>query len=231
MAPPDEPTSPGDAHRFWDQLERPWQVAFDQAWESWCAGSYGIGACLIDPDKSGDDAIVAVGRNRIGEQPDTPGVLAGNNSAHAEMNVFAAMPVTSARGLHLYSTLEPCLMCAAAGIQLNLSHIHHLADDEYFVALGDLWSHHPYSAVRQPARSGPVGGPLATVSRALTLSAQMRVLDPSHRVFDAAARRVPAAFALAETLDRRGEFTAAGRDRAPFVDALSLIWDEVAPRT
>ena len=80
MSTPAELTSPSG----WDQLAEPWQVAYEQAWESWCEGSFGIGACLADPS---DGSIVAVGRNRIGESRDTPGVLAGNFLAHAEMNV------------------------------------------------------------------------------------------------------------------------------------------------
>ena len=69
----------------------PWRAAFDEAWASWCAGNFGIGAVLFDPEA---DEIVTRGRNRVEEQPGAPGQIAGNFMAHAEMNAFAVLPVT-----------------------------------------------------------------------------------------------------------------------------------------
>ena len=90
--------------------------------------------------------------------------------AHAEMNAFASMDRFSARGLDLYTTLEPCVMCAGAAILLNVGHVNFAVRDEYFDGLDELWSHHPYTRDRQPTSSGPLEGKLARFARVLPLS-------------------------------------------------------------
>lgn len=83
-------------------------MAFEQAWISWQAGSLGIGAVLADAD----DRVVTTGRNRVLESAcDAP--LAGSLLGHAEMTAFAELGLRTARGLTLYTTVEPCLMCTS----------------------------------------------------------------------------------------------------------------------
>ena len=60
-----------NAEEVWRVLDEPWRVAFDEAWASWGAGCFGIGAVAV---RNGQ--IVARGRNRILEQKKGPGVLA-----------------------------------------------------------------------------------------------------------------------------------------------------------
>jgi tRNA(Arg) A34 adenosine deaminase TadA len=45
-------------------LPRAWQIAFGEAWAACCAGNFGVGAALIDPET---DAVVTVGRNRVAQ--------------------------------------------------------------------------------------------------------------------------------------------------------------------
>ena len=144
-----------------------WRLAFDEAWASFQAGNFGVGAVLVDPV---DGAVVSVGRNRVTEQHVLPGVLSGNMTAHAEMNAFAALDRFNAEGLHLYTTLEPCLMCAAAAMQLKVEHVHFGAVDEFYGGMDDLWGHHPLTALRRPASTGPLMGPLAQLARLLPMT-------------------------------------------------------------
>ena len=65
----------------------PWRVAVDQAWESFVAGSFGVGAVVTDPS----GAVVSAGRNRIGESTGPSGRLYGTRLAHAEMDVLAGL--------------------------------------------------------------------------------------------------------------------------------------------
>lgn len=219
-AGPADLDSPAD----WDELAEPWRVAYQQAWESWCAGSYGIGACLADP---GDGSIVAVGRNRITEGRDVPGVLAGNFLAHAEMNTFAVLSPINARGLHLYTTLEPCIMCAASAILMNVEHIHYAADDEYFAGLDDLWTQHAYTAERRPTRSGPFSGPLSAFGRMLPISVQIFWVGKDHPPMRAARRAWPELFELAAALPQRAELRALADAGAPVEHALDLLWSDL----
>lgn len=132
-----------------------WAAAFAQAWASLQAGNFGIGAALVDPVAA---TLVSVGRNRVAQTQPALGVLSGNMAAHAEMNTFAALDRFNADGLHLFTTLQPCLMCAASAMQLKVAHVSYAADDEFFAGLDDLWQHHPVTAERRPRYNGPVSG-------------------------------------------------------------------------
>jgi Cytidine and deoxycytidylate deaminase zinc-binding region len=90
----------------------PWRCAFELAWESWTSGSLGIGAVLV----TGGGDVVARGRNRVLETG-SPAPLSGSLLGHAEMTAFVELGVRTARGMVLYTTVEPCLMCSAlAGV-------------------------------------------------------------------------------------------------------------------
>jgi tRNA(adenine34) deaminase len=129
------------------ELRPAWREAFDLAWESWCAGSLGIGAVLVD----GGGATAARGRNRVLEEA-LSGRIAGSLLAHAEMDAFAALGLRTAEGLTLYSTVEPCLMCMATAIAMRTSLIAYAATDPVFEGLAEALSAHSYMAGRMPAR-------------------------------------------------------------------------------
>lgn len=157
----------GAAKDTWNDLSLPWQVAFDEAWASFRSGNFGVGAVLADP--AADDAIVTAGRNRVNQQQRVARTLTGNMMAHAEMNAMAELDAFDAEGLHLYTTLEPCLMCAATAISLKVAHVHYAADDEFFEGMNDFWADHPVTAERRPERTGPLGPELAAFARLLPM--------------------------------------------------------------
>ena len=200
------------------ELDGPWRAAFDEAWAAFGAGNFGIGAVLVDPSTG---EIVARGRNRVGETRPASRIIGGNFLAHAEMNAFAAMESFFARGLHLYTTLEPCLMCSATAIQLNVEHIHFAAADEFFVGLDDLWTHHEYTRTRAPRRSGPLGRDLAAFARLLPLTYTLCRLPDGNAA--ATARRDESALAdLAERFALSDEFDSARRSPS-VVDAFDAV--------
>lgn len=157
----------GAATDTWNGLSLPWQVAFDEAWASFRAGNFGIGAVLADP--AADDAIVAAGRNRVAQQQRVARTLSGNMMAHAEMNAMAELDTFNADGLHLYTTLEPCLMCAATAMQLKVAHVHFAAADEFYDGMDDIWQGYRVTAERRPDRTGPFVGELAAFARLLPM--------------------------------------------------------------
>lgn len=201
-----------------ERLPSPWHIAFEEAWESWRTGNFGIGAVLVDP-RSGE--IVSTGRNRVAHRSDEPGTLSGNFAAHAEMNAFAAMSTFSAVGFHLYTTLEPCPMCMSTSIMLNVEHIHFAARDEFFEGLDDLWSHHPYTRERQPRSTGPIDGPLGRIARALPLSFSALWMPDSAPVLVARAHE-PELLTIAERLPYDRALQACAVDGS-FTDALDLL--------
>jgi tRNA(adenine34) deaminase len=101
-------------HEEWHRLPEHWRCAFRQAWAAYVAGTIPVGAVVVDPH----GMIAAEGRNRIFEAgTPPPGQLAGSWLAHAELNALAQIDAERSRtaeGWAVYSTLEPCPLCAGA---------------------------------------------------------------------------------------------------------------------
>jgi tRNA(Arg) A34 adenosine deaminase TadA len=153
----------------YDDLGAAWQHAVEQAWESFAAGSLGIGAVIT----AGSGEVVSAGRNRIGESTGPPGRLYGTRLAHAEMDVLAGLgsdiPRDIARDLVLWTTLEPCLLCAGGIVLCNIPVVHYAATDPLWDGADRVDGLNDFLASRWPERTGPVDGPLATFGALLPL--------------------------------------------------------------
>lgn len=101
-----------------------------------------------------DGAIIAVGQNRMLDPPGGPGPLAGTLMAHAEMNALAALPSGEYRGHTLYTTYEPCFMCAATIIgTYHIPKVAFAACDPCWDGLFDAFRRHPAIAADYQSRS------------------------------------------------------------------------------
>jgi tRNA(Arg) A34 adenosine deaminase TadA len=110
------------------EIEPPMRRAMELAWESFRAGSLGIGAVITL-----DGEITATGRNRLAETDPGEDTLAGTSIAHAEMNALAKLRWgASPRELQLWTTLQPCLQCLGAIRLSPVRHVHVLAPDPLF---------------------------------------------------------------------------------------------------
>lgn len=207
----------------WNAMTPAWQTSFEEAWASWCEGNLGIGAALLDPET---DEIVSVGRNRIAQRAPEPGLISGNFMAHAEMNALAALPRFNADGLDLYTTLEPCLMCAGTTVFLHVGRVHFAAADEYFEGVDRLWGHHPYSRRWQPDHIGPLTGPMAAFARSLPLSV-VTANNPDGPVMTAAHQASPAVAALAVELANDRTLQRVKADDGSALDALAAVWERL----
>lgn len=218
---------PSHVDRFGlSRLGSGWRAAFDEAWESWRAGNFGVGAALVDPSTG---AVVASGRNRVAQTEPEPGVISGNMTAHAELNAFATLDRFNAEGLHLRTTLQPCLMCAASAMLLRVEHVAVAADDEFFGGLDDLWPHHPLTAARMPTRSGPFVGEHARLAGFARLLPMTYTLEhfPERTAAGLARSRHPR---LATLADRLNSGEARELRRLPQVsDGLEALWDRLPP--
>jgi len=146
-------------------------------------------------------------------------------TAHAEMNAFAELDRLDAEGLHLYTTLEPCLMCAATAIQLKVAHVHFAAADEFFVGMNDLWAHHPISAERQPAATGPFVGELAAFARLLPMIFTLEHF-PDRAAAELARAEHPRLVALIDRLPNNPTWTEI-RESGTCDHALEHLWDDL----
>jgi tRNA(Arg) A34 adenosine deaminase TadA len=208
-------TSPaGDS---WHQLALPWQVAFEEAWESWKAGSAGVGACIVDTH----GAIVTRDRNRMSDDPGGA-PLAGTRMAHAEMNALAGLGAGDFQGYAIYTTFEPCVMCASAIRIYRITQVHYATDDPVWVGLHDAFRQVPAMARRLPERER-LGGPWGALAHVLHLAwllqhAPAEVID-DHRTLRSRE------LALAEEVAGGGQLHAA--DTSTIVDAADLIWEDL----
>ncbi len=180
----------------WDELAPRWQTAFEAAWTSFGEGNFGIGAVLTDPDRGHE--TVAVGRNLVVTSAPADLPIAGNYLAHAEMNAYAALDRFDAAGLHLSTTLQPCLMCAATGMFLSVASVEYAAADEYFDFLDDeLWDAHQYTRERRPSSRPASIGRWAAFARMLPV-AHMMLVHTASRAIPAARRSHPTLGALVD---------------------------------
>lgn len=217
----------------WKALPLPWQVAFEEAWASFRAGNFGVGAVLTEspdhPDAvEGVGPIVTAGRNRVAQTQRVPRTLSGNMMAHAEMNAFAELDTFNAEGLHLYTTLEPCLMCAATAMQLKVGHIHFAAADEFYAGMDELWGKHSVTAARRSETSGPLDGPLAGFARLLPMAFTLENF-PGRSAEQLARSSHPGLAALADRLVDDPAW-AEIRKSGTCHRALGHLWNDLADR-
>jgi len=112
------------------------QLALDQARQAAAAGEVPVGAILVY-----EGEVIAAGQNRVLRDTDP--------TAHAEIVALraAAIHLKNYRltGCELYTTLEPCSMCAGAIIHARISRLVYGAADPKAGAAGSVLSviNHP----------------------------------------------------------------------------------------
>jgi tRNA(Arg) A34 adenosine deaminase TadA len=152
------------ASEAWASLDAGWTAALDEAWQSWCDGSAGVGAAIVDDA----GVVIARGRNRRHDAWTGAG-LAGSRVAHAEMCALAALPDGSFTGRTLYTTFEPCLMCAGAIILCGVPRVRFAAADPVWDGMHDWFSSLRTAAKRRPERER-LTGPVSAFAHVLHLS-------------------------------------------------------------
>lgn len=94
-------------------------------------GEVPIGACLVD----GDGQLISTSFNRT--------IIDSDPTAHAEILVMreAALTISNYRltGTTVYTTIEPCVMCAGALVNARVQRLVFGAHDERFGAVETLF--------------------------------------------------------------------------------------------
>ncbi len=138
---------------MWAQLSFPWQAAIELAWEANCLGSLPIGAVIVD----GQGKLVGSGRNRL-KEPRGYGIayLAGLPLAHAEVNALIALDYqkVNPRECTLYTTTEPCPMCAGALVMAGVRHVCFASRDPWAGSTG-LYATDTYIGSKHVRVEGP----------------------------------------------------------------------------
>jgi tRNA(Arg) A34 adenosine deaminase TadA len=206
-----------DAYATWSSLARPWQQAFDAAWASWRSGSAAVGAAIANSE----GAVIVVGQNRMLDLPGGPGPLAGTLMAHAEMNALASLPPGEYSGYTLYTTYEPCFMCAATIIgTYRIPKVAFAAYDPNWEGLLDAFRQYPAIACQLPQREH-LGGPFGALAYVLHLAWILRHLPGPH---EAHQHFAPALMALTQDHLERDTLRHLARDGASPADVAHALW-------
>lgn len=99
-------------------------LALEQARAALAAGEVPVGVVVVR-----GDAVVAVGRN------DTRAVDA---TRHAEILMLEVLPREWLRDCHVFVTVEPCVMCAAAMAEMGVAHVTFACRNAKFGGFGSV---------------------------------------------------------------------------------------------
>lgn len=205
----------------WAWLSQPWQIAFQEAWMSFRSGSAGVGAVVTKEDES----IVATGRSRVFDEPDGAAPLAGTWMAHAEMNALALLSHDAREGHTLYTTFEPCVMCAATVRIYRIPKVHYAAADPVWNGMHDLFLQLEPIARGLPERE-MLGGPWGAFAHLLHL---IWLVDhaPDH-VLEAHRKATPDYLERATRVASSGELQrVASSDDNDVLAAANTVWTDV----
>lgn len=158
----------------WNDLQRPWQVCFEEAWQAFLAGSLPIGAALFNPEGQ----LLARGRNHIYDDHALPGQLSLHQFAHAEMNTLLQIDRRSA-DLHscaIYTSVEPCPLCMGAIYMSGVRTVYFGARDSY-AGSTNLLGTTPYLSRKNVKIHGPASPELEILFLGMLVEAETRRVE------------------------------------------------------
>lgn len=209
------------ARAAWGELREPWRACMEEAWASWCAGSAGVGAVIVD----GDERIIARGRNRRHDPRAGDVSLAGTRLAHAEMCALAATPAGSCDAYTLYTSFEPCLMCASAIMLAHIPRVYYATPDPLFDGMHAWFGGLPYAEQRRPELAC-LGGPIGAFAHVLHVS-WLAFWFPDTIAIGPHQATAPRHLALARDLVERSPLPAIAAEGRPAADAIEALWGEL----
>ena len=178
----------------WQDVPFPWQIAMEEAWAAFCAGSTPIGAALFDED----GRLIARDRNRAAE-PET----LNRRISHAEANLLRSLDSRAMPNIHtavLYCTMEPCPMCMGTAVMAGIRRLRYGARDPWCGAV-HLKDASPWMASKQLDYAFD-GAYTAFFQLVLQSCYELRCIErgASPNVLESFRGQDPAAVALAEQL-------------------------------
>lgn len=198
----------------WEALGTGGREALRQAHIALRAGGLPCGSALVD----GDGWVVAEGRNRAYDPPTGEDHLEATPLAHAELNVLARVATERDMGQDtLWSTQQPCAMCAQALEFCGVGSIRYLAADPAFVGIDDAGA---------GVVLDPTGGDVD--SHGWAVGANVMFLQPFIRLgytgrVEKNRRAEPETTELALALFASGELT----ESLEVEEALAETWDRI----
>jgi tRNA(Arg) A34 adenosine deaminase TadA len=209
-----------NATDVWDALDDGWKASLEEAWQSWCDGSAGVGAAIVDRH----GVVVSRDRNRRHDRWQSS-ALGGSRLAHAEMCVLISLPTDSFDDYTLYTTFEPCLMCASAIILCQVPRVRFAAADPMFDGMHDWFRSLPFAATRLPERAC-LGGPIGAFAHVLHLS-WLALWFPDGDSVELHGTVAPRHLAIASELVESADLLSIAADRGTVTAAIDALWSDL----
>ncbi len=143
--------------------------------------------------------------------------------AHAEMDALSQVPFGSRIEGSLYTTFEPCLMCAATITFYRVPEVHYAAADPFFEGLHDWMGRYDFTSQRLPDRFR-LGGAIGAFCHVLHLAWLVSHPAPTD-VIDAHARLSPLVLECA--VARRHRLRLISDRDATALDAIQELWPDL----
>lgn len=172
---------------LFDDLDPMWLRLIELAWSAHQEGNLGIAALIVDD--AGE--IIAEGRNRAVSESAPPGHLFNTYLAHAEVDALGQLPFGDWIDHTMYTTLEPCLLCAGATVLSKIGTVRYGAADPLWAGVERLPELNAQVARRWPDRHGPLAHPVVDVFGLLPLywglkASPQGVVSKAYETFDPA---------------------------------------------
>lgn len=195
------------------------------AWEAYGAGSLPIGAVVADAD----GCILATGRNRIHEHSGPSGAVFGGKLAHAELNALLSLgDADDLRARVLFTTTEPCPLCAGAARMADVGGIHYASREPWAGSAG-MFETVPYLRRAGLDVAGPENPRLEAVLVALQverfLRLKPRILPRFLRLYEEV---MPAATRAGRHAHHSGSLRAMSADGAPASAMVRALDEKIA---
>lgn len=209
----------------WGDLDAAWRLALELAWRSSAAGTIGVGSVLT----AADGTVIARGRNRVYDAPGGDGLLQGTLLAHAEMNALVEVPASaSLADSVLWSTQQPCLLCASAAVMAHVGAVRFLAADPFYGPIVDrmstlnAWLEHAW-----PRYDGPTDDDRWAVSAMLLQLTAAATKNPNGEVMEANHRDEPETARLIERIVAERIWIDVANAGGDVSDALGRVWPRI----
>ena len=214
----------------WEELSEPWQACVQQAWEAYRAGSLPIGAVLTDARGN----VLSGGRNRIHERSGPRrGALFGHKLAHAELNALLSLDheAHDPRACVLYTTTEPCPLCAGAARMSDVGELRYAAREPWGGSAA-MFETVPYLHRGGVRVIGPedrrLERSLAAMQVERFLCLKPTVLERFLRLY---GEVLPEATGAGRRLHRSGALRAMSHEHIPVSEVLARVSEEISPGT
>lgn len=199
----------------WENIELPWRLTLELAWDSFKNNSLPIAALIVDTEGK----VISIGRNQIFEK-----TFKNRKIAHAEMLALMDLHYDDhpeIRKYTMYATTEPCPMCMGSIVMSDLRKLR--------IAMADPWAgavnmcQLPYIASKKMDISF-VGG---AVEKLITVMAAYKELELSKETLNPVAERLkqhkPHEFSIGEGLFSKGILRNYAENDSNFQKAFDII--------